>query len=88
MKTGAKNIFGKILVCLDGSKIAEQILPYAAEQARQFKSRVILFRAYIVPSSAVAADIRSGAPIGPGLMRKEDKKYKQIALDCLLNHDK
>jgi nucleotide-binding universal stress UspA family protein len=37
-------MFDKILVCLDGSKLAEQIIPYATEQARRFGSKVVLFR--------------------------------------------
>jgi nucleotide-binding universal stress UspA family protein len=38
--------FNKIMVCLDGSILAEQILPYAAEQAQRFGSRVVLFQAF------------------------------------------
>lgn len=32
-------MFERILVCLDGSKNAEQILPYATSQAEKFKSQ-------------------------------------------------
>jgi nucleotide-binding universal stress UspA family protein len=39
-------MFSKILVCLDGSKLAEAILPYAVEQAKRYKSELILFRVY------------------------------------------
>jgi nucleotide-binding universal stress UspA family protein len=39
-------MFKKILVCLDGSKLAETILPYAVEQAKRFDSELILFRAF------------------------------------------
>ncbi|MBT7080141.1 MAG: universal stress protein, partial [Chloroflexi bacterium] len=35
-------MFNKILVCLDGSKLAEQILPFAIEQAKKLKSSVTL----------------------------------------------
>ncbi len=34
----------KILVCLDGSSLAEQILPYATEQALRFGSKVVLLQ--------------------------------------------
>ena len=34
----------KILVCLDGSHLSEQILPYALEQAKRFGSKVVLLR--------------------------------------------
>lgn len=37
-------MFQKILVCLDGSKLAEQIIPYAAEQASRFGSSLVLFQ--------------------------------------------
>jgi len=38
-------MFQRILVCLDGSAIAEQIVPYARAQASQFGSEVHLLRA-------------------------------------------
>lgn len=34
----------KILVCLDGSKFAEGLLPYAIERARHFNSKIILLK--------------------------------------------
>lgn len=34
----------KILVSLDGSDLSEQILPYALEQAKRFRSRVVFIR--------------------------------------------
>ena len=37
-------MFKKILVCLDGSKLGEQILPYATEEALHVKSKVVLIR--------------------------------------------
>ena len=40
-------MFKRILVCLDGSDLAEQILPYAVEQAVRFESTVVLLR--VVP---------------------------------------
>ena len=39
-------MFKKILVCLDGSELAEVILPYALEQAKRFGSELVLFRAF------------------------------------------
>jgi nucleotide-binding universal stress UspA family protein len=35
-------MFKKTLICLDGSKLAEEILPYATEHCLGFKSEVIL----------------------------------------------
>jgi nucleotide-binding universal stress UspA family protein len=37
-------MFEKILVCLDGSKFAEHILPYAMELSRQFDRKIVLLR--------------------------------------------
>lgn len=37
-------MFNKILVCLDGSKLAEQILPYAIEEASRFRSKLVLLQ--------------------------------------------
>jgi len=34
----------KILVCLDGSKFAEGLLPYAIERARRFSSKIVLLK--------------------------------------------
>ncbi len=42
-------MYKKILVCLDGSNLAEQILPYAVEQAMCFNSKLILFRVVSKP---------------------------------------
>jgi len=42
----------KILVCLDGSKLAEQILPYATEQALRFNGKLTLLQVMTMPSSA------------------------------------
>ena len=47
----------KILVCLDGSKYAEGILPYAIERANRFHSEIILLRVIDTPISACVAAI-------------------------------
>ncbi len=44
-------MFEKIAVCLDGSELAEQILPYATEQALRFGSEVVLIR--VVPEPMI-----------------------------------
>ncbi len=44
-------MFQKILVCLDGSKLAEQIMPYVTEQAAQFGSSLVLLQ--VVSLSAI-----------------------------------
>jgi nucleotide-binding universal stress UspA family protein len=42
-------LFSKILVGLDGSNIAEQVLPYAIEVAQAFESCLVLFSALPAP---------------------------------------
>jgi nucleotide-binding universal stress UspA family protein len=37
-------MFKRILVCLDGSRLAEQIMPYAAEEAICFQSKLVLLQ--------------------------------------------
>ena len=43
----------KILVCLDGSNLAEQILPFATEVALSCGSRVVLLEVTLPPSATV-----------------------------------
>jgi nucleotide-binding universal stress UspA family protein len=45
-------MYKKILVCLDGSELAEQILPYAVEQAFHFNSKLVLLKVFIEPGFA------------------------------------
>jgi len=54
-------MFKKILACLDGSDLAEQILPYVKEQARFFKSTVVLL--HVTPEPVIEAP---GVPGEPG----------------------
>jgi len=55
-------MFEKILVCLDGSDLAEQILPYAKEQALHFNSKIIPLQV-IVTSSTVATIVPGLEPV-------------------------
>jgi nucleotide-binding universal stress UspA family protein len=45
-----------VIVPLDGSALAERVLPPVAELAKRAKLEIILFRAYNLPTSALAAD--------------------------------
>jgi nucleotide-binding universal stress UspA family protein len=45
-----------VIVPLDGSALAEKALPVVAELANRVKLAVVLFRAYTLPASALAAD--------------------------------
>jgi nucleotide-binding universal stress UspA family protein len=58
-------MFEKILVCLDGSSLAEQILPYATEQALHFHSKIVLLRVIRVPGRALPGE--------PELVEEEDE---------------
>ena len=44
-------MFKKVVVCLDGSSLAEQILPYVAEGALRFNTKVVLLRVLDVPAT-------------------------------------
>ena len=57
-------MYKKILVCLDGSDLAETILLYALEQTRRFESNLILFRVFSeTPVISVAMPGMPGLPI-------------------------
>jgi nucleotide-binding universal stress UspA family protein len=60
-------MFDKILVCLDGSKLAEQILPYATEEALHFDSRLVLLQVVTPPSTFVTPGVPGvpGVPVAP-----------------------
>ncbi len=47
-------MFDRMLVCLDGSKLAEQILPYAEAQALCFGSKVTLLQVVTLSSAELA----------------------------------
>jgi nucleotide-binding universal stress UspA family protein len=49
-------MFKKILVCLDGSDLAEQIMPYAMEEAARFSSHVILLQVVTIPTMVAGAE--------------------------------
>ncbi|MBI2166549.1 MAG: universal stress protein, partial [Chloroflexi bacterium] len=44
-------MFGKVLVPLDGSKLAEEVLPYAVDLALRCQSRVVLMQVIPVAGS-------------------------------------
>jgi len=56
-------MFRKILVCLDGSSLAEQVLPYATDVAQRFGSRVVLLQVIHLPASFAAAAAQGGEKI-------------------------
>lgn len=50
-------MFARILVALDGSERAEQILPYVESLAEKFSATVLLLRATMPVEQVVAADL-------------------------------
>jgi nucleotide-binding universal stress UspA family protein len=56
------NMFKRILVCLDGSKLAEQIMPYAAEEAIRFQGKLFLLQVVQEPV-AFSPGIPGEAPV-------------------------
>jgi len=77
-------MFEKILVCLDGSKLAEQILPYATEEAIRFNSRVELF--HVVPEPVIDTQGIPGAtgvPIEPTGALEQMRSEQKVATDYL-----
>lgn len=68
-------MFKKILVCLDGSKLAEQILPYAKEQALSFNSKVVLL--HVTPESLIMPPGVPGAPGYPIQTKAMVEKMEQ-----------
>ncbi len=74
----------KILACLDGSNLAEQIMPYATEEALRFQSKLILFQA--VPEPVAYSPGIPGAapiPIQTDTMLEEAKKALKASSDYL-----
>ncbi len=64
-------MFEKVLVCLDGSRLAEQILPYAIEQSLRFNSKVVLLQVFTIPGTVAAAEAQAAPTVTPDLMQEE-----------------
>jgi len=65
-------MFKTILICLDGSNLAEQVVQYATDVALRYSSNVVLLQ--VVPSSV---------PITPGVSVKTSLSVEQSALEYL-----
>jgi nucleotide-binding universal stress UspA family protein len=76
-------MFQKILVCLDGSKLAEQILPYAAEQAARFGSSLVLFQVVSLASIPAPTGIESVPVVVPDNLLAEAEAAAKDYLDGL-----
>jgi nucleotide-binding universal stress UspA family protein len=69
----------KILVCLDGSSLAEQILPYATEQALHFGSRVVLLQVITGSGPVVAVVDLEPVPLPPELLLDQIQREQNEA---------
>ena len=70
-------MFKRILVCLDGSQLAEQILPYVEAQASHFGSKVILLQVVDVASPAFSSG--AALPVHTGLAAEEVHREEEAA---------
>lgn len=77
-------MYEKILVCLDGSKLAEQIIPFVIEQANRFNSKIVLVHT-VHEDVILSPDIPGspGVPIEmPGaaerLLKERDKAFDYL----------
>lgn len=75
-------MFNKILICLDGSPLAEQIIPYATEQAKRFNSKVILLKvvtdadAVVVPMTPTGDPLTMATQVSIEKMENESEEAK------------
>ena len=84
-KTSGEAPFKSIIVPLDGSELAESVIPLAATMAKKLDLEVVLFRAYHMPYNAYAGDDDAYAMVNYDELldsvRDEAKEYldKQVA---------
>jgi nucleotide-binding universal stress UspA family protein len=79
-------MFERILVCLDGSKLAEQILPYAKEEALHFNSQLTLLEVVTVPTMVAWAEEVAGAPSKTGGWTEETIHSEAEKAKAYLEH--
>ncbi|MFW6125934.1 MAG: universal stress protein [Chloroflexota bacterium] len=73
-------MFNRILVSLDGSPLAEQILPYVVEQASRFEAQVVLLRVVTLSSTVTMAPVPEtgmGGPSGPIIQEEMEWEEKE-----------
>jgi len=77
-------MFDKILVCLDGSGLAEQIIPFATEEALRFHSDVVVLRIVSEPV-VISPNIpgTAGVPVRTSGMLEQVKKEHNEAIAYL-----
>lgn len=73
-------MFKHIMVCLDGSELAEQILPYATAQSRRFESKVSLVHVLTASEVLIVPTTPTGEPI-PGASQVSNEKVNREMKD-------
>jgi len=73
-------MFKKIVVCLDGSSLAEKILPYVTEGAVRFNTKVVLLRVLDVPSTVAWIE---GTTPDTNIVTEESQQDKEEAVAYL-----
>ncbi len=63
-------MFKKILLCLDGSSLAEQMVPYAKDIAHRYSSSLVLLQVVNVPSALAAASAQGAESVVEDEMRR------------------
>ena len=78
-------MFEKILVCLDGSDLAEEILPYATDEALSHGSRVVLLRVVSRPELTVPISIpgEPSMPMSTEGAARRTREEEEKAVDYL-----
>jgi len=77
-------MFNKILVCLDGSELAEKVLPFAVEQAVRFDSELVLLRVVSEPYLiGLGLPGMPGIPIDAARVEKQEMDEKAEAIKYL-----
>jgi nucleotide-binding universal stress UspA family protein len=79
-----EKMFKKILVCLDGSEIAEKIMPFAVDQAKAMKAELNLLRIVPIPGG-LTLDIPGSPslPLRSASAPEHLKKDEEMALSYL-----
>ncbi len=77
-------MFEKVLVCLDGSALAEQILPYIVGDSKKFK-KVILLKVIATPSVNIPVGVpgETASPLQTKSMLDHAKKELEESPDYL-----
>jgi nucleotide-binding universal stress UspA family protein len=78
-------MFERIVVCLDGSSVAEEILPYVTDEALAHHSRVVLLRVVNLPEITIPIGIpgEPGIPMSTEGATRRTRKEESEADDYL-----